>query len=585
MQNIKLKPMYLFSLYVGATCVYLTFKPNIGVGLTIFIAMNSILFLIFLRKNAWEQYNKKALLWLIPVNLLSLSYLLRANRMFSAFNYIIIMLLLCAMMLSLRNNLKITSGGFGFLYRSFARIFAPLSYLNKPFIYLKHVFSGKKKSYNIILKICLGLLICAPLVLVVLMLLSSADVVFLLMLENLFEAINADFIFESVFDIIFAIALAIYVFCQLLILLYEKELIKEQEEKRRLFYTRQNINSAQNSAQPPIYSAYQHDALMQNTSQISEPVMQNMQSGFAQSQDNAQNICPEDINQANNAANRGIQPPVYSANKITSGAKEKKEPQDLIVLLMVNTALLIIYGFFAYVQINYLFMGASLPGDLTYAQYARQGFFELLILTFLNVFVLLFTMHFAKQRIYINKIKGSFALKLIMAGVCALTMFLLVSSFYRMVLYHNAYGLTRLRLLVMIFLAFEAVGLLVTFLFIFKANIKIIAAYTFICLSFYISVNLINLDGIIAKNHVDNYFNTGADIDFHYLVHLSADANSQLMRLNGVEATDIEKYNIIVSDNYHFTFNNNKVIIRFNCDEASNNWQSYNIAYSTAAKG
>ncbi len=276
-----------------------------------------------------------------------------------------------------------------------------------------------------------------------------------------------------------------------------------------------------------------------------------------------------------------IIPPVYSANAVYgANAMPKKEPEDLIIFTMVNVSLMVIYAFFAYIQVNYLFLGTALPEGFTYSEYARQGFFELLILTFINVTVLLLTINFAKKRLYETKVSGSAALKIIMALVCALTMFLLYSSFYKMVLYHNEYGLTRLRLLVMIFLAFEALGLLITLAFIFKPNIKIIACYTVICLVFYISVNLINIDGIIAKNHIDNYLQTGDKLDYSYLAYLSADANDELMRLNSIEY-DYELYTGVINKYYSIDFDEHTIKVDF-IGEKPNTWQSYNISYSKA---
>ena len=61
--------------------------------------------------------------------------------------------------------------------------------------------------------------------------------------------------------------------------------------------------------------------------------------------------------------------------------KEEKEevrnnPKDNFTIKMILTVLNIIYLIFCYIQIKSLFMRNV---DINYAQYARQGFFQLMI--------------------------------------------------------------------------------------------------------------------------------------------------------------------------------------------------------------
>lgn len=53
------------------------------------------------------------------------------------------------------------------------------------------------------------------------------------------------------------------------------------------------------------------------------------------------------------------------------------------------TVLNIIYAIFCFIQISYLFTKMTLPEGFTYAEYARQGFFELMIVTFINFAIIL----------------------------------------------------------------------------------------------------------------------------------------------------------------------------------------------------
>lgn len=116
--------------------------------------------------------------------------------------------------------------------------------------------------------------------------------------------------------------------------------------------------------------------------------------------------------------------------------------------------------------------------------------------------------------------------------LCLVTGILLVSSYYRMSLYDGAYGFTRLRVLVYIFLFFEALGLIATLTYIIRHNFNIFAVYAALGLAFYLTLNLVRIDEIIAKRNVDMYFSGQAEeIDIDYLLTLSRDALPQIARL------------------------------------------------------
>ncbi len=193
------------------------------------------------------------------------------------------------------------------------------------------------------------------------------------------------------------------------------------------------------------------------------------------------------------------------------------------VFLLV--ALLTIYAFFCAIQIKYLFLGASLPDGMSYSEYARRGFFELLVISGINLAVVLIS--FSVTRI--TKPKNKLTLTLCFA-LLAVTVFLLFCSFLKMYLYYLSDGLTRLRTLVFIFLIFEFIGLLFTFFYIAKPKFNIIFTYFLLMLVFWLTVNIANIDRIVAKNQVDMYL-SGERQDICYVTTLSSDAAPEIERL------------------------------------------------------
>lgn len=211
--------------------------------------------------------------------------------------------------------------------------------------------------------------------------------------------------------------------------------------------------------------------------------------------------------------------------------KEAAEPKvrrgDLMILNIVLISVLVVYTLFVAIQFRYLFAQPdSLPYGLNFAHYARRGFFELLFLTGVNILFILITVWLTKAQ------KGAWAkfTKALCLYLCAVTMVLLVSSFYRMWLYSWDDGLTRLRFLVFGFLFFEAIGLLATFVYIIRPKFNIIAAYCVIGLAYYLVLNLVPMDRVIAKEQIDRYFETGRG-GIHYVTTLSPDAAPEVARL------------------------------------------------------
>ncbi|MFG1682772.1 DUF4153 domain-containing protein [Nonomuraea sp. NPDC049269] len=114
------------------------------------------------------------------------------------------------------------------------------------------------------------------------------------------------------------------------------------------------------------------------------------------------------------------------------------------IWLVPLTAVNLLFAAFVAVQITALFGGNALvlkTVGLTYAEYARQGFFQLVIV---SLFVL------GIVAVAAGLLRTERRERWLLAGqlgvLCALTMVVLASALHRMDLYTDAYGLSRLRL-------------------------------------------------------------------------------------------------------------------------------------------
>ncbi|PYV31005.1 MAG: hypothetical protein DMG22_18390, partial [Acidobacteria bacterium] len=142
--------------------------------------------------------------------------------------------------------------------------------------------------------------------------------------------------------------------------------------------------------------------------------------------------------------------------------KEVRPPRislGIIELGVVLGAVNVIFLAFVIVQLRYFFGGAALveaSTGLTYAEYARRGFFELVTASALVVPLLL-----ASHWLLAKKSPGEERVFRALAGVLlALVFVVMVSALQRMRLYQAEYGMTELRLYTTAFMGWIAVVLI-----------------------------------------------------------------------------------------------------------------------------
>lgn len=208
-----------------------------------------------------------------------------------------------------------------------------------------------------------------------------------------------------------------------------------------------------------------------------------------------------------------------------------------VLAITINSMLTVIYLVFSVIQIVYLFMGKmELPEGYTYAMYAREGFFQLLIVSILNLIIVLISMSFFRE----SKI-----LKGILTIMSLCTFIMIASSAMRMIIYIRFYYMTFLRILVLWALALLFVLFVGVILSIFKKDFPLFRYSMTVVTILYLVLSFSHPDYIIAKINVANASQTLVEndeddpnwqpasdfflaerryLDFEYLCNLSADA-------------------------------------------------------------
>ncbi len=224
----------------------------------------------------------------------------------------------------------------------------------------------------------------------------------------------------------------------------------------------------------------------------------------------------------------------------------KGEP---LIAIPVATILSLLYLVFSGVQILYLFLGnMQLPDGYTYAEYAREGFFQLLAVGILNLILVLVGLCYFRP----NKV-----LKVVLTVMSACTFIMLASSAVRMIIYIQYYYLTFLRILVLwslvvLFLIFAGViGYIVKENFPLFRYSMVVVTCLYLCLSFSHPdywIAKVNVEGM--QQDRSEFFLGKAYHDYSYLATLNADAAPVLLELWEEQNVDLNYYYTL----HYYTF-------------------------------
>lgn len=190
----------------------------------------------------------------------------------------------------------------------------------------------------------------------------------------------------------------------------------------------------------------------------------------------------------------------------------KHNPVVAITFLSMITA---VYLIFCGIQVIFLFTGGLLlPEGYTYAQYAHQGFIQLLLVCIFNLLLVLCCMALFEP----DKI-----LKILLLLCSACTYIIIASSAFRMVLYINTYHLSFLRVLVLWFLVLLAALMAGVAITVHKPEFGLFRYCMAMVTVFYLIFSAARPDVLVAEYNMDQM---GQDISFYdlrYLSELSAD--------------------------------------------------------------
>jgi uncharacterized protein DUF4153 len=209
---------------------------------------------------------------------------------------------------------------------------------------------------------------------------------------------------------------------------------------------------------------------------------------------------------------------------------EGKGRFGLIEWAPAGAALVLLFGGFVAVQFTVLFGGSRhvlKTAGLSYSQYARSGFWQLVAVTLLSLALIAALARWAKRDQPVERL----LLRVLLGLLCALSVVIVASALSRMWEYQRVYSFTGERIFVM---ASEML-LGVIFVLIAVAGIRWQGRWipgTTVALAVLMLLGLAALDpeGYVASRNAARYAGSGK-IDAWYLRALSADATPALTKL------------------------------------------------------
>ncbi len=232
-------------------------------------------------------------------------------------------------------------------------------------------------------------------------------------------------------------------------------------------------------------------------------------------------------------------------------ASEKMKMLPGLTASVATLPILGVYGIFFASQWKVYLSAFSkvLPENFTYAEYAREGFFQLCAVSVINMLIISALQTFIRR----NGEKPSMITRILSILYSCATLVLIATALAKLILYIQQYGLTPKRVYAGWFMAVLAVLFLLVLAKQFICRIRLIPACLLVCVTLSAVLFLSGSDRLIAKYNVDRYLDGRLEsVDVDAMKDLGDAAIPELIRLakayDRKNGTDISKFD---ADEYY----------------------------------
>lgn len=209
---------------------------------------------------------------------------------------------------------------------------------------------------------------------------------------------------------------------------------------------------------------------------------------------------------------------------------KKLQFAPIVTVAVAVLPILFVYVMFFVSQYKYYISGFTgvLPQGFSYAQYAREGFFELCTVSIINLVILVAVSLFMKRK----ENKQSVLLKILSVVFSVFTLVLISTALAKMAMYIDCYGLTPKRVYATWWMVVLSLVFILVILKQFISKLKIIALSLFVLVIMFAALSLSGVDSYIAKYNVDRYLDGSLQtVDVKAIEELGDAGVPQLVRL------------------------------------------------------
>lgn len=210
-----------------------------------------------------------------------------------------------------------------------------------------------------------------------------------------------------------------------------------------------------------------------------------------------------------------------------------------VYIISFLSAIGLCYVLYLFSQLAYFFSAfrGFLPdGEITYAQYARKGFFEMCVIAVINLVLVLSALLLAKKQ----EGKVCHGIKALATFIAVFTLIIIATAISKMVLYIDAYGMTVLRLTTSAFMVFLSVVFVSVILRIYITRINIVKVALLAAGCTVLALGIINVNSVCARYNYESYRSGKlASIDIQSLNRLGDEGIPYIVKLAGDEDTQV----------------------------------------------
>ena len=211
-------------------------------------------------------------------------------------------------------------------------------------------------------------------------------------------------------------------------------------------------------------------------------------------------------------------------------AVKKLQRAHVATIFAAILPILFLYVVFFISQWGYYMSGFSgkLPAGFNYAGYAREGFFQLCIVSVINLMIIVFVELFMdSSKPWLTKVKKS-----IVITYSVVTLVLIATAIAKMAMYIDCYGLTPKRVYATWLMAVLVMVFLVIIVKQFITKFNAVAASLGVFVTMFGLLALSNVDGFIVRYNVGRYLEGSLDtVDVFTMAELGDAAVPELVYL------------------------------------------------------